>query len=105
MALKEVSGERENKTTVVAKKVNTYEHTLKISVNDMVKNAKENGVPMFIAYYSPTDGYVFNGVLPEEIINEDADVSSEYGKFNAFMRICMNYNREEFLGSEIIKTF
>lgn len=100
--LNEISGQREKKGLV--KKVNTYEHDLKIQINAMCKEAKKNGVPIFVAYYSPADGYVYNGVIPEEI-EDVSDIKSEYGKFFAFLRICMNYNKEEFLGSEIIKTY
>lgn len=102
--LREVSGQRGDINPVIKKKVNSFEHDLKIQINAMCKEAKRNGVPIFIAYYSPSDGYVYNGVIPEEI--EDAeDIKSEYGKFYEFLRICMNYNREEFLGSEIIQTY
>ncbi len=101
--LKSVSGKRENPGA--EKKVNSYEHQLKIAVNQMVKDARKNGIPIFIAYYSPTEGYVYNGAIPESITNPEADVSSEYGKFNAFLRVCMGYNKEEFLKSKVVKTY
>ncbi len=105
--MKMVNGERENKNSVVTKKCNTYEHDLRIDVNKMTREAKEHGIPIFIAFYSPLDGYVYNAVLPEEVEDENLakDLESEYGKFNKFLRICMDFNREEFLGSEIIKTY
>ena len=103
--LKEVSGKREKKSSVVRKRVNDYEHVLKTTFNAIAKEAKKQGVPFFAAYYSETEGYVFNGVLPEEILEPTPDVESQYGKFAEFMKTCMGYNKEEFLGSEVIKTY
>ncbi len=105
MKLKEVSGKRENKDSIVKRKVSTYEHDLKILLNRVVKDCAENAIPIFIAFYSPNDGYVYNGVLPEEIDDEEIDVSSEYGKFFEFLRICIGYNKEEFLKSNLIRTY
>ncbi len=105
MKLKEVSGKKETKGTVIQRKVSSYEHNLKILINQVVKDCDKNGIPIFIAFYSPNEGYVYNGVLPEEIVSDEVDVSSQYGKFYAFLRTCIGYNKEEFLKSSLVKTY
>ena len=100
--LKEVEGSAKRQS-VVHRKANKKEHDLKILINDMVRNAKKDGIPLFAMYYSPIEGMVYNGVIPEEIENPSPEVIEIYGKFNDIMRICIGFNKEEFLGSEIIK--
>ncbi len=105
MEMKEITGQKEKKEPVIKKKVSSYEHDLKIEINKLVKKAKDEGIPTFFIYYSPEDGYVYHGCLPEEIVNKDVDVSSEYQKFYEFLRVCIGYNKDEFLKSEVIKTY
>lgn len=80
-------------------KTSEKEHEIKISANRLVREAGNAGIPIFVAYYSETEGYVFNGMLPEEL-----GVESQYGKFNEFMRTCIGFNKDEAFNPKHIKT-
>ena len=98
--LKEVSGQRENSSTPIdnSRTVNPGEHKIKIMMNELVREAAKEGIPIFGLYYSEKEGYVYNGMLPEEL-----GVESEYGKFNEFLRICMGFNKEEFFKTQRVQ--
>ena len=68
-------------------------HAVKIAVNQLVKLAGENDIPIFIAYYDPRRGYQYNGLFPEEI--EAPDVADQYGRFMEFLKICISFNRDD----------
>lgn len=100
LKLKEVSGQRDKSPIVTTKKSETFEHELKIALNKLVREAGAAGIPIFTAYYSQDEGYVFNGMLPEEIGTDS--VKSEYGRFDQFMRICLDFNKEDAFKAERI---
>lgn len=83
------------------RKVDTYEHNLKIQLNQLVKDCLEHNIPIFIAYYSDTEKYIYNGVMPEEI--DKPELYHQYGKFDEFLRTCIGFNKEEALKSSIHK--
>ena len=62
---------------------------------ELVRLCEENGIPIFMAYYLANKGYKYRAVLPEELDNPD--VSSEYGKFAAFLRIVMDFNKADYI--------
>ena len=67
------------------------EHSFKIKANKLVRDAAASKIPVFVAYYSQNeDKYIYNGMLPEEVGCE-----SQYGKFYEFLRLCMNFNKDE----------
>ena len=82
-------------------KMGTFEHDLKIQINKMVKDCQEHNIPIFIVYYSETEKYSFQGVMPEEI--GTASVSNQYGKFDEFFKTCIGINKEENFKSSIHK--
>lgn len=73
-------------------RLGTYEHDLRINVNRMIKECEENDIPIFIAYFGEHEGWVYNAIFPEETSRE-----SEYGKFNKFLAIVMDWDKEEAL--------
>ena len=76
----------------VAKKM----HEIRIATNRLVKLAEETDIPIFIACFDPQyKDYQYNALFPEEVGTED--VKSEYGKFDEFLRICIGFNKEEFM--------
>lgn len=89
LTLTEVSNEDELKGTPV-KRV----HDVKIGVNGLIKIAEESQIPIFIAYYAPGKGYVYDGLFPEEIGAED--LQTQYGKFIKFLQVCLDFNKKEY---------
>lgn len=69
-------------------------HDMKIGINRVIKDAQEAEVPIFIAYYSPSQGYIYNALFPEEIGTKEAE--SEYGRFLDFLKTCVGFNREDY---------
>lgn len=68
-------------------------HELKINSNRLLKECEEAEIPIFIAYFIPGEGYVYQGLLPEEIGTEN--VSSEYGRFTEFLKTCIGFNQAD----------
>ena len=71
-------------------RLGTYEHDLRININRMVKECEENDIPIFIAYFGEHEGWVYNAILPEETSHTE-----EYGKFNKFLAIVIDWDKEE----------
>ena len=66
------------------------EHDLRIVINRIVNLSGNSHIPIFVAYYEPSSGkYVYNGMFPEEV-----GETSQFGKFDAFLKIIMNFNKE-----------
>lgn len=89
VTLSEVSNEEELKGSPVKRA-----HDVKIGVNNLVKIAEESNIPIFIAYYAPGKGYVYDGLFPEEL--EEEDLKSQYGKFMKFLKVCIDFNRQDY---------
>lgn len=70
-------------------------HEVNMQAKNLVKLCEVLGIPIFIAYYLVDKGYKYKALLPEEI--ENADVSSEYGKFAKFLRVVMDFNKEDYI--------
>lgn len=73
-------------------RLGTFEHSLRIQINRMVKECGENGIPIFTAYYGEHEGWVYNAIFPEEV-----GLKKEYGKFNKFLAIVIGWDKEEAL--------
>lgn len=69
-------------------------HAVKIEVNNLMKIAEENKIPIFISYYAPGKGYVYDGLFPEEI--ESPDLYEQYGKFMKFLKVCIDFNKDDY---------
>lgn len=82
----------EQKTTKA--KANEKLHDIKILSNQLFKLCQENQIPFFLTYYHPAVGYQYNGLFPEEIDSEN--VSSEYFRFVEFLKIVVNFNKEDY---------
>ena len=52
------------------------------------------GFPVFVAYYVQGKGYQYNAQFPEEI--GTPELVPEFGKFNEFLRVCMDFNKEDY---------
>lgn len=88
--LVEVSNEESLKGTPVKRA-----HDVKIEVNNLMKIANDSKIPIFVAYYAPGKGYIYDGLFPEEI--EDAeDLKEQYGKFMKFLKVCIDFNKEDY---------
>lgn len=72
----------------------TKKHEAKIMTNQYIKKCQEMGLPVFVAYFVPGKGYQYNAYFPEEI--GTPDVKSEYGKFNEFLRVCIDFKKEDY---------
>lgn len=70
-------------------------HNLKINANRLIKEAKESEIPMFIAYYVPGTGYIYDGIFPEEI--GTPAMKPAHGKFLKFLRDCLDFNKEDYM--------
>ena len=46
------------------KKVDTVEHSIKIALNQVIRDAGKAGIPIFTVYYTEKDGYVFGNIYP-----------------------------------------
>jgi len=70
------------------------QHNIKIEANALVKKARDAGIPSFISFYIPGQGYFYNGIWPEEIEEKKgrASVSDQDGRFLAFLQVCADYN-------------
>lgn len=64
---------------------------------ELLNLCKETDVPVFIAYYLAEKGYKYKALLPEEIMNPEKNLTSEYGKFAAFLRVVMDFNKSDYL--------
>ena len=74
------------------------DHEMKIILNRLSKVSEAAKIPFFAAFYAASEQkYEYRAVLPEEI-----GVRKEYGKFDRFMRVCLDFNKEEHM--EVIKT-
>lgn len=61
------------------------------------KECEQLGIPVFLALYLPEKGYRYRAVFPEEIAEEIAsNVESEYGKFVNFLKVCTDFNKEDY---------
>ena len=69
-------------------------HDVKIGVNNLVKIAEESKIPIFIAYYAPGKGYVYDGLLPQEL--ESADLIDQYDRFWKFLQLCIDFNKDDY---------
>ena len=77
--LVEVSNEESLKGTPVKRT-----HDVKIEVNNLMKIANDSKIPIFVAYYAPGKGYIYDGLFPEEI--EDAED----------LKVCIDFNKEDY---------
>ena len=91
----QIEGQREDEVVIKkSKKINSPEHAIKIALNQLVRDAGKAGIPILTIYFSLEDnGYVFNGILPEELGLEE--LKPQYGRFDDFLRICMGFNKED----------
>lgn len=64
---------------------------------ELLNTCKDADVPVFIAYYLAEKGYKYKALLPEEIMNQEKSLTSEYGKFAAFLRVVMDFNKADYL--------
>lgn len=64
---------------------------------ELLNLCKESDVPVFIAYYLAEKGYKYKALLPEEIMDPKKNLTSEYGKFAAFLRVVMDFNKADYL--------
>lgn len=87
--LKEVS----NDTMLLGSPVKRA-HDVKIGVNSLIKTSEAAQIPIFIAYYVPGKGYVYDGMLPEEL--NSPDLKEQYGKFWRFLQLCLDFNKEDY---------
>lgn len=69
-------------------------HAIKIEVNSLMKIATEANIPIFVAYYAPGKGYVYDGMLPEELAADD--LKEQYGKFMKFLQVCIDFNKADY---------
>lgn len=85
-----------NDTSVTREKKDAKQaaHDMKIGINRIMKDAQEAEVPIFIAYYNPTQGYIYNALFPEEIGSKE--IESEYGRFLDFLKTCVGFNRDDY---------
>ena len=98
MELKEFAGKREGAKVPGTGKVSEKEHEVKIELNRIVREAGNAGIPIFTAYYSQDEGYVYNAMLPEEIASEP--LKDQYGRFDEFMRTCIGFNKADAFKAE-----
>lgn len=89
LTLEEISNEDELKGSSVKRA-----HDVKIGVNSLIKTAEESKIPIFIAYYAPGKGYVYDGLFPEEL--EEDDLKEQYGKFFKFLQVCIDFNKKDY---------
>lgn len=90
----QVEGKRKKRViSQKSKKVESAEHNIKIALNQIVRDAGRAGIPIFTVFYTEEEGYVFNGILPEEIGTDN--LKSEYGKFDEFLKTCIGFNKED----------
>lgn len=68
-------------------------HNIKIRTNRFIKEAKEDGIPVFVAYYLPETGYRYGVVLPEDC---GEPFKSECEKFVEFAKVCIGFNKTAF---------
>ena len=69
-------------------------HTMKIATNALVKQGEAANIPVFTAFRDPKAGYVYNALFPEEI--DDPAMEKDYGKFTRFLKVCSDFNKEDF---------
>ena len=70
-------------------------HKVLLAGKQFIKTAEEKGIPALAIYYIPGKGYKYQGILPQELENEE--VSSEYDKFKEFLRLIIGFNKEDYL--------
>lgn len=70
-------------------------HFAKLKMNTFIRQLTLANIPSFVAVYIPGKGYQYNAVFPEELEMNDCD--SECGKFNEFLKTCINFNKENYL--------
>lgn len=87
--MENVKPNRLTKSEVAEKK-----HEAKIMTNQYIKKCQEMEIPVFVAYFIPGKGYQYNAYFPEEIGTQE--IKSEYGKFNEFLRVCIDFNKEDY---------
>ena len=71
-------------------------HNIKIEANIFKRKCKEAGVPCFLAFYHPKKGYQYAAMFPEEF-PDDPELTKEYGKFKEFLRVCIDFNKEDYM--------
>lgn len=69
-------------------------HNIKITTNQLIKHCKNAEIPMFLTYYIPGTGYVYQGLFPEDI--DTPNVESEFGRFVEFLKTCVKFNQEDY---------
>lgn len=77
------------------KPTNEQCHHINVEANRFCKECKDAEIPVFVAYYLPQKGYKYKSVFPEEI--ETNELKSEYGKFKEFLKVCIDFNKEDYL--------
>ena len=73
----------------------TNVHDAKIAMNALTKRFEALEIPMFVALYSGSEGYIYDAVLPEEIGKDSC--SSEYGRFLKFLQVVIDFNKEDYI--------
>lgn len=66
------------------------------SMSNFVKEMKEIDAPCFVAVLIPGKGYKYQMLMPEEIENEKPEIVECYGKFNKFLQVCLDFNKEDY---------
>lgn len=76
------------------RKINELYHRINIGARNFCKECERNGIPIFLAYFLPGKGYRYRAAFPEEI--ETESVKSEYGKFKQFLKVCIDFNKNDY---------
>lgn len=66
------------------------------SMVNFTKEMKEYNIPCFVAVLIPGKGYKYQMIMPEEIENETPEIIESYGKFNKFLQVCLNFNKQDY---------
>ena len=69
-------------------------HDVKIAINELMKISTNSKIPIFVAYYDPGKGYVYNGMLPQEL--NSPDLVDQYDRFWKFLKLCIDFNRDDY---------
>ena len=71
-------------------------HDVKIASNAFMKGCKNAGVPAFLVFFMPggKPHYEYTGIFPPEI--GTPDVMGQTERFNAFLRLVMNFDKEDY---------
>lgn len=71
------------------------QHSINMAAKAFCRTCTEQNIPVFVCYYIPGKGYKYRATFPEEI--DTPEVSSQFGKFKEFLRVCIGFNKKDYL--------